>query len=296
MRVLVKQGDTIDRIALRYMGSADQADLLYALNNLEYPGISGDPNFQKAIYAIGQVQVTALSAATVEVGQEFQTGSGPGGEVRTVASTQSATLSAGQVTTVNVQATVPGHYGNLPANTIATAVSLSSVTVTNPSPITGGRVLRVLIPGDFITIPDSQASSTAFSPTQPMSLANADAQGGVDLLWTPTGGLVLTTDDLVATSGADTIAADIGAVIATPLGSVSEDPLFGSLVPETLGGAGDLAAQRIAVLAQGAANADSRVQSAGDVSIDTEQQFALITMDVVLATGPAKVQAAVREA
>lgn len=292
MQVLVRQGDTLDRLALRYMGSADQADLLYSLNNLEYPGVVGDPTFQRHVWATGQVQVTASASVTVQVGQQFQTGAGPGVETRTYTSTQEVALSSGQSASVSVQATVPGHYGNTPASTVNLAVGLSSVTVTNPSPISGGRVLRVLMPGDYITIPGNSTQST---PTDRLSLANVDAQGGVDLLWTPTGGLALSTDDLLVTNGPDTIAADIGAAIATPLGSVPWDPLFGSLVPTTLGGAGDLVGQRIAVLAQGAASADSRVLSVGSVEIDTQGQFVLIGLDVTLATGPARVQAAVRE-
>lgn len=296
MQTLVQQGDTLERIALRTLGNASFADLLAQTNSLDYPFVVGDPAFVKQVYAAGQVTLTALTSAsvTILVGATVQTAAGSSNETRSYLTTQETILSAlGQTATVNVQASVPGSYGNALANTVTVSGS-SAYSVTNVAPITGGRILRVLTPGDLIFIPGA-TTATATNQTARLTLAQYDDSGGVDLLLTPQHGFLFSDDDLLATDGADTIGGDVAATYATPLRSVADDPTFGSLIPSTIGLGGEFTLQRLAVLAQGTAIADSRVQQVGAVSVSQTGTWATVSVPLKLRTGQTQAQVAVSQ-
>lgn len=263
MRVAIQQFDSLPKLALRYGLTADQ---LAQINQLEYPFISPDPNYQKGYPASGTVTVTLTqtSALTLPIGTIFQTPSGNAGEVRSYATTQQVTLTAqGQMEDVPVACTINGNFGNVLANTV-TVSTVQGVSVNNSAPIAGGRILRVLIPGDFLIVPDTNLQP---NNTPRQSLTEYDAQGGTDFYRTPTGGLAWATDDLATVTGADVVGQDIGAAIVTPVGSDPDNPTFGTSISSALALGGDLAMHRIAVLGQGAANTDSRVSNVGAVTI-----------------------------
>ena len=296
MQTLVQQGDTLERIALRTLGNASFADLLAQTNNLDYPFVVGDPAFVKQVYATGQVTLTALTSAsvTIPIGATVQTDAGTSNEVRSYLTTQETALSAlGQTATVTVQASVPGSYGNALANTV-TVSNNSAYSVTNAAPITGGRILRALTPGDLIFIPGA-TTATSTNQTARLTLAQYDDAGGVDILLTPQHGFLFSDDDLLATDGPDTIGGDVAATYATPLRSVADDPTFGSLIPSTIGLGGEFTLQRLAVLAQGVAIADSRVQGVGAVSVSQTGTWANVTVPLVLRTGKTQAQVAVSQ-
>ena len=296
MQVLVRQGDTLERIALRYLGDASQADLLASVNNLEYPFVVNDPNYDKNVYTTGQVTVTSTStsAVIINIGDTFQTQGGASSEVRTYQALQEVTLSAkGQSATVNVQCTMPGNYGNTLA-AMVTVSSVSGITVTNVLPFYGGRIYRVKVPGDFLIIPTGNTQQA--NTTARLTLPQYDEWGGVDLLLTPTNGLAFGEDDLLATNGPDTVGGDIAANIATPLNSVPNDPTLGSLIPSSLGLGGTYAMQRLAILAQGVASADNRVKSAGAVALSINSDnntWINLEMAVEMQAGQTKAQIAV---
>ena len=295
MRVLVRQGDTLERIALRAMGSASFADLLATVNSLEYPFIVSDPNYDPNLYASGSVTVTLLSlpALTLPIGTQFSTPAGVSNEVRTYAATQTVSLSSvGQSASVTVACTIPGRYGNTVANTV-TVSSNAQVSVINPLPITGGRIVRVKLPGDSILIP-AQTAQVANTSAR-LTLTQYDDEGGVDLLLTPQHGLQWGADDLMATDGPDTIGGDIAADVATPLGSIPDDPGLGTLIPSALGLGGAYALERLSILAQGAALSDRRVQGIGAVSVQTSGTWALVGFPVTLRTGRTTAQVAVSQ-
>ena len=293
MRVLVRLGDTLPALAETYLGSASQALFLAQFNSLEYPFIVNNSTFSTNVYATGSVVVTLLGTGpyTVALGQQFASVPGPANEVRLYATTASVVLnSTGQTATIGVQATIAGHWGNTLPNTITNAQT-SDLSVTNPSPITGGTILRVLRPGDYINIPTS-GTATAATGTR-LSLKQYDAIGGVDLAYTATRGLQLTTDDLVASVNDQTIVQDIAATVATPLGSDPNNPTLGSYVPASLGSAGEHAMHRIAVLVQGVAQSDNRVQSVGGVRVAQQDTFVALQVPVTLSTGVSSVQVTV---
>lgn len=288
MQVLIGQTDTLEHLALQYLGSSDYASFLAQANQLDYPFIVQDPFYVSSASASGNVTITAQGVTlpyTISAGDvvafysvapsiaAYQTG----GATVSYAALNSVTLTAQTLsTTLAIQATQPGGIGNILPNKIQSAIS--GLQVQNPSPITGGFQANVLKPGDFITIPIQNMPS---SPTA-LSLEQKDALGGSDLKLTATNGLEFLTDDLVVTTGLPTIAGDIAANISTPYRSIADNPHFGTLVPITLGKGGNYTEQRIAVMVQGAAKADSRVQSVTPVSITVSGTFALIEIGVVV--------------
>lgn len=284
MRVAIQQGDSLPKLALKYGLTADQ---LAQVNSLEYPFISPDPNYQKGYPATGNVTVTLTqtSALTLPIGTVFKTSSGNANEVRSYATTQQVTLTAqGQSATVPVSCTINGNFGNVLANTV-TVSTVSGVSVNNASPISGGRIMRVLIPGDFLIVPETNLQP---NNTPRQTLTEYDAQGGTDFYRTSTGGLAWGTDDLLTVTGAQVVGQDIGAAIVTPIGSDPDNTVFGTPIASALALGGDLAMHRIAVLGQGAANTDSRVSSVGAVTItpdSTNGTYVKYAMDVTLNNG-----------
>ena len=291
LQVIVKQGDTLQSLALEYLGNAAQDNLLASVNNLEYPFIVQDPNFQKLIYASGNLNVTYTGTSTpytLSIGSIFQTPASTQEGIRSYATTSQADFtSTNQMITVPIQCTIAGSFGNTLAGQVSISPDNSQLVVSNPSSVIGGRIWRVLVPGDFITIPEP--STTAANTTSRVSLQESDAMGGADFYRTPTGGMAWTTDDLVSVSGSSVIGQDIGAQLITPLNSIPDDPLFGSYVSSSLGVGGDYAMHRIAVLGQGVAQSDNRVQSVGSVTIlpqpNANGTWILYGMPVTLKSG-----------
>ena len=76
---------------------------------------------------------------------------------------------------------------------------------------------------------------------------------------------------------------------------MADDPTFGSLIPSTIGLGGEFTLQRLAVLAQGTAIADSRVQGVGAVSVSQTGTWANVTVPLVLRTGKTQAQVAVSQ-
>ena len=281
MYVIISQGDTLEALASRYGTTALD---LATVNNLEYPFVSGDPTFQKNIYATGSLTITSTqtTSQTLPVGTQFQTVATVTQPARVYATLSSVTLLQGQSSTVNVQCTVAGPYGNVLPGTVTQPVSVSGVSVTNASPISGGRILRVLIPGDQMLVP---TTTTQANTTSRVPLSDADELGGTDLYVTSNGGLLFTTDDLVDVTGADCVAQDIGSSLRLPLGSIPGEPTAGTYIPSYIGQAGPYAMQRIAVLAQGAAQSDDRIASVGAVSLQQSGTWVSVAMNAVMNNG-----------
>lgn len=294
MQVLIRLGDTLPALAEKYLGSAEQATTLAQFNNLEYPFIVNNPGLVKNIYATGIITVTLLSSPpyTVEVNQKFATTGGASQEIKVYVATSSVTFTAtNQTATISVQAVIPGNYSNTLPNTVTNAYT-TNLSVTNMLPIAGGKTLRVLVPGDSIYIPDSNNTPSSQITSQ-LSLKQQDNIGGIDLYFTPDRGLQLTSDDLASSENEITVAQDIAANISTPLGSDPDNPTFGTLIQASLGSAGENSLQRLAVLVQGAAQADNRVQTVGPVSVLPNGTFAQIQLPLILNSGQTSVNVAV---
>lgn len=283
MYVFVKQGDTLQSIAASY-GTTE--DSLATVNNLEYPFIVGDPLFQKGLYATGSLAITLtqIVSKTIAVGSIFQTQSTASMPARSYQTLSQVTLTQyGQTANVAVAAVLAGSYGNVLPNTVILSPNVSGVSVTNPGPISGGRTLRVLVPGDQINIPGG--SATGANSSSRMTLSQYDELGGTDLFRTPNGGLMFTTDDIMDVSGPDCVAQDIGCAITTPLGSVPDAPSFGGYVPSYIGQAGENNMARIAVLAYGQTQSDDRIASVGTVGIQQNGTFVSLQIPGTLNNG-----------
>lgn len=155
----VRQGDCLERIALKYMGTAENWLQLAILNNLDYPYISDDLTFQRKIKATGTVTFTRTAATTgaitIPAGSSVSipaTVNAPARYYTTDA--QCVILNGTNSIDQAITAVSPGEAWNAPSltvNTLNFAVT-NLGTVKNANPITGGTLLNVKLPGDTLLV------------------------------------------------------------------------------------------------------------------------------------------------
>lgn len=159
----VRSVDTIQSIAAKYLYSADRWRDVVDFNNLDYPYVTADPNFERYVRASGVVQVMRLyvnSSLTVPAGTKFAVPAVDGLPARVYESLIPVTLPAGQsIGRIPVQCTLSGLWGNIPGNTITQIIAGDSVlqnafrSITNPDAFSNGSILNVKTLGDAILIP-----------------------------------------------------------------------------------------------------------------------------------------------
>jgi hypothetical protein len=294
MYVIVGANDTVFSLARKYLGSAELAEAIIAANRLDPPYITNDPNFQASAPATGSVQftLTGTGPVTIPAGTIVQTSSStPSGQVRSYSTGSSVTLqTTGNTATVSVTCTEPGPLGNVAPGRVTVVVGVSGVSVTNPSPITGGYYLHVLKPGDRVWIPEpNDLSLVAPSPSERIPLSMSDQDGGVGIYISPTGGFEWGTDDLRSVSGPEAIGVEVAARIRTVAGSIFYDRAAGGYVPALVGHNSQDVLAQIALLAQEAALQDDRV---ADATFVVQQQeispgWVVVEGTVTLKTGTA---------
>src|SRR4029079_7293535 len=119
----VRQGDTLERLALRYTGNAEDWLSLAILNGLDYPYIREDPDYVREVKATGEVLFSRTAGSTGAV-------SIPQGYVVTVPASETAaaksyrTLATAVIAngvgeaTAAVEALRAGRIGNTPGLTV----------------------------------------------------------------------------------------------------------------------------------------------------------------------------------
>lgn len=160
---IVRGVDTIQSIATRYLYSADRWRDIVDFNNLDYPYLTDDPNFQTGIYASGlltAVRNYTASALTIPAGTAFIVPVVEGVPSRIYKSLSIVTIPAGTVSTsIPVQCTIAGIWGNVPSDTITQIQTSDPVlqgafkSITNPAAFSNGAILNVKILGDSILVP-----------------------------------------------------------------------------------------------------------------------------------------------
>lgn len=235
----VRSVDTIQSIAAYYLTSAERWREIADFNNLDYPYITTEPDFQKQVKASGDVIVRRAyytSDLTVPVGTEFIVPSTAGGPVRVYKSTVERVISAGiPAWTIPVECTVPGLWGNIPMEQIQEirtddpTLANAFFYVGNEQPFTNGAIYNVKTLGDSILIPvdDSWDGVTTYEDIESFY----DVVFGTDLELSDDGDLVFDGyGDLGSVSGPYNLAQAARDRLVTPKLSLLYHPEYGSIL------------------------------------------------------------------
>jgi hypothetical protein len=162
MRVNIQEGDTIESV-IRRSGGLDQSvaqtwQQVVTLNNLEYPYIAPDSTFQTDFYASGTVVVYGTPSTSIPAGTLVATS---GEDIIVFRVQATAVVGVNGSVSLSVVAVLAGDFANVRALTIVQFVdetgqakTISGISrIENPQAMTGGRVMRVLKPGQSLVIP-----------------------------------------------------------------------------------------------------------------------------------------------
>jgi hypothetical protein len=239
---VVTVNDTLLRIALQFYNDASRWKDIALFNNLEYPYITEDLDFEREIYAIGTVRFyrTAGSSAEVIIPAGFSVYVPEhDGNLQIdfqVATTTVLPLMVAYVD-VPVEAVLAGAIGNVAPKVITGFNTLTGITkVENISPTLGGKIWKIALPGDVIFIPQTERES--FSTVVAPTVTDYDQLFGVDI------GLTLfgefdsgtgTSKDLSMVNGVRNLVQALRSRMSTSKAYYPYSPNYGSNIPLYVG-------------------------------------------------------------
>lgn len=237
--------DTMDSLALKYLGDATRWKEIADYNRLDYPYVVSSAEDLYQFYAFGfvtTVRANYQNDAVIAAGWKFQTKNNfiSGNTVKTFEVTEDTLVPAGQQTAyVPVRCTAPGNFGNVLPGAIsalepytAEICNMQFTSISNEQPIQGGRNVNVKVVGESIYIPDG--TSEVVSPKSFISML--DTISGEDLILTSEGSLVLEPGgDLASVSGLENIKNAVSNRLMTELGELSLHPTYGTELESIVG-------------------------------------------------------------
>jgi len=236
--------DTLQSLALQYLGDATSWTTISDYNNLASPYIVSSKDDTYQFYGSGYATVIRSNTAenaTVRKGCQFKTKPTlfEGSVTRTFEVTEDTVIPAGVATAyLPLRCTAPGTFGNVMEYMITEAGSnldsfsdTAFVAIYNEACFTGGCDINVLIVGDTIYIP---VSSSEEAITQN---STADYVNGEDLVLDIYGNLVFDDSggDLSSASGALNVKYAVIARVTTMLNELTMHPTYGSEVQDLIG-------------------------------------------------------------
>jgi len=187
--VILKFEDTLERISYDAFGDASQWKLIALYNDLEYPFIV-DTDFDKEIEATGYVRFyrnpAVLTPITIPVNSSVWVPIYRGTlQIDFVTTATKVLPIANTYIDVPVQAVKPGEIGNVAPSQITGFTAITGILkVSNVDGVTGGKIWRVMKPGDVILIPKTSTTSTSIISG---ATKDYDAMFGIDIALTKDG-------------------------------------------------------------------------------------------------------------
>lgn len=288
----VRQGDTMERIALTYMGDAANWLQLAILNSLNYPFIADDLNFVRNVRATGTVTfsrtVGTVGSILIPSGSSVYVPATANSPARYYTTDAACTIQTGTNTIdCAITAVAPGELWNTPALNITglnfTVTNLGSVK--NTTPVTGGATLNVKVPGDTLLVytDDVGASGTAAVNTRSLQGASFYAALlGVDIGLDKTGDLQADSrGGLALVSGMNNLRDALRRRLQIPLAWYVYNPNYGTGIEKAIGQRGDnVWLQWAAVEAERTMRSDPRVASVENMKVAFSSGVLTLTMDI----------------
>lgn len=294
LRHIVRQGDTLERLAQEFMGDAGSWLELAILNGLNYPYLTDDSDYVVDIAATGSVTFSRVASTVGDVvipaGSRVSVPATTRSPQKDFTTDNPATILNGTDTiSAPVTASTTGETSNTPALTVTilgfSVTNLASVD--NLAPITGGTHLAVLKPGDTLLIlTDSDGlAGTAGVDTQALQGESFfDALLGKDVALDATGDLFGDSRlGLATVAGIENFQAAITHRLFTTLGWYAFLPDYGSNVPQSVGQRGDkFWLQRTRIEAERTLRGDPRVQDLQNVKASFVGGALSLSFDVLM--------------
>lgn len=235
--------DSLQSLALKYLGDATRSSEIADYNNLNYPYIVKSKEDTKNYFSQGYITVQRANYQTATIirqGWSFKTKASvhTGNVSKIFVVTEDTPVAPGiQAANVPLRCTVPGFFGNVAEYTItdigddtAELSDIQFLSIYNTEKFVGGRPLDVLVTGDTIYIPVSDGTT----PSEDISKL-LDALGGEDIYLDTNGDLVIEDGDIGSIYGSSNIEYAINARLSTELGDILQHPDYGSGIQDLVG-------------------------------------------------------------
>lgn len=297
----VRQGHSLERVALNFMGDASNWIQLAILNSLDYPYISDDPTFVRQVKATGTVTFTRTGASTgnvtIPAGSSVYVPATANAPARYYTTDAQCVIPNGTNTVdQSVTAVAAGELWNTPALTI-TGLSFSVAnlaSVKNANPITGGDILNVLFPGDRLLVYTDDTGATGTEGVNIQALQGTDFYGallGVDIGLDKNGDLQADSRGGIAlVSGLDNLREALRHRLQIPLAWYPYYPFYGTGIERAVGQRGETYwLQWAALEAERTVRTDPRISNVQNVTVDFASGVLTLSMDI-LAIGESNTQ------
>jgi len=270
--VTVTEGDTLEGIMNREGVSPDVVNIwqeIVSINNLEYPYITQDTNFVKNINAIASLTLYGVNGTVISEGTLFETPTTDIRESVQFVTMNDVTIVNGKAV-VNAQCTKAGEIGNVEQYAITEIVNAISglQAVTNKLAVSGGKIWRILKPGDKVKIPVvviETTSQTFVSQTQALEISLF----GIDLALDNSGDFEAdTTGDFVVVSGLINVETAMKDRLGAEQGELIKHLEYGIPIDRIIGRPGDKNAVTVAELEIARSiSLDKRIKSIDAVNV-----------------------------
>jgi len=236
--------DSLQSLALTYLGDATRGGEIADYNKLNYPYILQDREELNDYFGSGYIAIVRSNSQTstlIKKGWTFKTKSSlfTGNTTRVFGVIEDTLVPAGEQTyEIPLRCTVPGNFGNVMAGTVTEVgddtLQLSDIqflSITNELNFSGGKPIDVRVTGDTLYIP------TDYSEVAPENIEKIlDLIGGEDLVLDDYGNLVIEDGgDLASVHGSDNIRYAVISRLQTELGDLLHHPEYGTDFQELIG-------------------------------------------------------------
>jgi phage baseplate assembly protein W len=292
----ITEGDTIQSVITK-LGGLDQNiaqvwQQIATLNNLEYPYIVPDVNFQTEVRATVTVVLSGTPGTIVSAGTRIGTLAITSNEdiiiFRTIVS---ATIGADGKATVIAMAEKPGEFANVKAMSVSQFIdavgqptTISGVnTIENPNTAAGGKIYKVLKPGQKLKIPVAldTARETGYVDRSATIDENLFKN---DIALDSNGDIVADgRGDIQVVSGIDNMAVAIQDRLRTDKGELIKHPGYGFNTQQVIGEPGDQNFLDFAKLElQATLLEDPRIKSIKNMTLAKDTQALWVDMNLIL--------------
>jgi phage baseplate assembly protein W len=278
---MIQEGDTVELIMQREGAVGQVASIwqeIVTINNLEYPYIVQDVNFQKNVQATGKVTFYGVNGTVIPIGTKVVTVDGI--EFQTI---QEGIIGITGQIDILIQACSAGESGNVDPYTINQLVNpITGVSsVLNKQSILDGKIWKVLVPGDNLQLPILLTDNSTYSQKTNILEWNLF---GIDMALADDGDLVPDpTGDLDVVAGLDNMKTAVKDRLQVEQGALIKHPEYGTPIERIIGKPGDKYRLEIArVEVARSLSADIRIKNTQVVNVEIENQTANIELNLTL--------------
>lgn len=248
----IQEGDTIETVILKNGGLPQDVAQVWqqiaTINDLEYPYIVPDVNFQTQVFSVGTITIFGTPGTVIPSGTRVGTFDVTEDGSSIIYRTQAeVTIPAGGVISVAVTAENAGAFANVKALSIVGFFDETGASKTiagvdhieNQSSTQDGRIYRVLKPGDKLKLPVT-GDIRDTDPVVERSAINDENLFGNDLKLDESGDFVADgAGDLAVVKGLDNMSVAIRDHLLTARGELIKHPKYGFGIERVVGSGGD---------------------------------------------------------